>query len=229
MQGVSGIAYRFFKALASGFINVIMITQSSSEHSITVAIKSDEAVKAESLLSSEFDFELQRKLVDPVIIKKDLSLLAIVGENMKNSPGVAGRLFNTIGKNGINIEAIAQGSSELNITFAINKKDEDKALNTIHDSFFVSEYKTVHIFMIGVGLIGSTLLDQIKSNFEKIKSESRLEFIISGLSNSRKMLVSKDGIEISDFKNSLPEDSSQRRFSGFFTDASKDPLETESN
>jgi len=203
MQGVSGIAFRFFRALASGKINVIMITQSSSEHSISVAVNSDEAHRAQELISEEFNFELSRKLVDPVIVNGELSLLAIIGENMKDSPGVAGKLFNTLGKNGINIEAIAQGSSELNITFAINKKDEQKALNTIHDSLFLSQYKTVHLFMIGVGLIGSTLLDQIKNNAHRIKNESGIEIVINGLSNSRKMVISEEGIEINSYKNHL--------------------------
>jgi len=203
MQGVSGIAFRFFKALASEKINVIMITQSSSEHSISVAVKSSEAHRASELITEEFEFELKRNLVDPVIIEDNLSLLAIVGENMKNSPGVAGMLFNTLGKNGINIEAIAQGSSELNITFAINKEDEQKALNTIHDSFFLSEYKTVHLFMVGVGLIGSTLLEQIQDYADRIKKESGLDLVVNGLSNSRKMVLTEDGIDLSSYKETL--------------------------
>ena len=205
MQGVSGIAFRFFKALANGKINVIMITQSSSEHSISVAIKNEEAEKANELISEEFEFELRRKLVDPIIVNSNLSLLAIVGENMKNCPGVAGRLFHTLGKNGINIEAIAQGSSELNITFAIKKEDERKALNTIHDSFFLSEYKTIHLFMVGVGLIGSTLLEQINNFSERIKKDSGLEICINGLSNSKKMIISEEGINANNYKTQLDE------------------------
>jgi len=205
MQGVSGIASRLFKCLAIESINIIMITQASSEHSITIAIKDSEKDKAHDCISVEFGFEIDRKLIDPIKVESENALVAIIGENMKNCPGVAGKLFNILGKNGINIEAIAQGSSELNITFAIHQKDLTKALNTIHDSFFLSEYKTIHLYMIGVGLIGTTLLSQIAENGNRIKTNSGLELVFNGLSNSRKMAFSEDSIPLDDVKQYLTE------------------------
>ena len=206
MQGVPGIAFRFFKSLAMGHINIIMITQASSEHSICVAIKSTFIDKAKEFINKAFSFEIERQLINPLKIVDNLSLLAIVGENMKNTPGVAGRLFQTLGKNGINIEAIAQGSSELNITFAVHQKDEIKALNCIHDAFFLSDYKTVHLFIVGVGLIGSTLLQLIHENRKKIKNDNGIYFVLNGLSNSRNMVLSKEGLTGA-IKNELIESS----------------------
>ena len=215
MQGVSGIASRLFKCLAIENINIIMITQASSEHSITVAIQDSEKDKAHECIAKEFGFEIDRKLIDPIKVESENALVAIIGENMKNCPGVAGKLFNILGKNGINIEAIAQGSSELNITFAINQKDLTKALNTIHDSFFLSEYKTVHLYMIGVGLIGTTLLSQIAENGNRIKINSGLELIFNGLSNSRKMAFSEDSIPLDDVKQYLTESGETANMEGF--------------
>jgi len=206
LQGQAGIASRFFDSLARGTINIIMITQASSEYSICVAIMEDQAERAKALLSKEFEVELNRNIVDPIKLEKGIALVAIVGDNMKQSPGVAGRLFNTLGKNGINIDAIAQGSSELNITFAIKQDDLIKGLNTIHDSFFLSEYKTLHVFMIGIGLIGSTLLQQIQDNQERIKKECGLEISIHGISNSKKMLVQESSIGINDYMDVLTQE-----------------------
>ena len=203
MQGVPGIAYRFFKCMAEGNINVIMITQASSEHSICIAINGKDADLAKAKIEKEFEQEIHRKTIDPVKVKEQLCLQAVIGGNMRNSPGVAGRVFETLGKNGINVEAIAQGSSELNITFAIKMEDEAKALNSIHDAFFLSEYKTVHLYMVGVGLIGSTLIEQIRANHEDIKKDSRVEIIVNGLSNSRKMQFSEEGLDLTNPKKLL--------------------------
>ena len=203
MQGIPGMAYRLFKSMADGKINIIMITQASSEHSICIAIKSSNTAKAKSLIDKEFEAESTRGLIEPTKLTEDLCLLAVVGENMKNSPGVSGRLFDTLGKNGINVEAIAQGSSELNITFAVHKKDEAKALNAVHDAFFLSEYKQVHLFIVGVGLIGSTLLHQIRDHFPDIKENSKIELFLNGLSNSRKMEFSEEGIPFDNFEEVL--------------------------
>jgi len=205
MQGIPGIAYRFFKCLAHATVNIIMITQASSEHSITVAINDIDQKEAKQAVEEEFSLELERKVIEPVNISSNISLVAIIGENMKDSPGVAGKLFHTLGKNNINIEAIAQGSSELNITFAINERDESKALNSLHDSFFLSETKSIHLFIIGVGLIGSTLLDQINSNLDDIKKDSRIELIVNGVANSKRMVFSEDGIHLSKYKSLLDE------------------------
>ena len=203
MQGVPGMAYRFFKCIADGKINVIMITQASSEHSICIAVSNNDTGRAKEKIEAEFDIELQRKVINPLAITNDLCLLAIIGANMKNSPGVAGKLFHTLGKNEINIEAIAQGSSELNITFAISEKDESRALNSIHDSFFLSKYKTIHLYIVGVGLIGSTLIKQILNNKKNILEESHIELSVCGLSNSRKMVFADDGLDINEYSNLL--------------------------
>lgn len=207
LQGVSGIANRLFKSLAAADINVIMITQASSEHSISLAIKEGETRLATKSIETEFEFEIKRKLIDPIKVDNGLCLVAAIGENMKNSPGVAGRLFQTLGKNGINIEAIAQGSSELNITFAVSKEDEYKALNTIHDCFFLSEYKTIHLFIIGVGLIGNTLIKQILENKERIQKECGIEITVNGISNSRKMYLDDNGIDLNKYVECLEKSS----------------------
>jgi len=215
MQGVSGIASRLFKCLANQDINIIMITQASSEHSITVAIMQEDSLTAEEFLNEEFAFELNRKLIDPIRVNNGNALLAVIGENMKNSPGVAGTLFQILGKNGINIEAIAQGSSELNISFAIQQKVVVKALNAIHDAFFLSEYKTVHIYMIGIGLIGNTLLKQIQENSESIKKTTGINLCINGLSNSKKMILSEESINIETYQETLRASSDVADIEGF--------------
>jgi len=203
LQGVPGIAFRFFKSIADGKINVIMITQASSEHSICIAINRADAAKCKALLDQEFEIEQGQKLIDPIKVKDDLCLLAIIGENMRKAPGVSGRLFNTLGKNGINVEAIAQGSSERNITFAIHKKDESKALNCIHDVFFLSDNKTIHLYIVGVGLIGSTLIDQILANKTSILSDNKINLVVNGVSNSRKMVLDADGVKMDTYKEAL--------------------------
>lgn len=203
LQGVAGIASRFFKCLSSGGINIIMITQASSEHSISIAVLSDFVNLAIELVQEEFLYEMNRSLIDPLDISNELSLIAAIGENMKNSPGVSGLLFRTLGRNGINIEAISQGSSELNISFAIKSKNVARALNSIHDAFFLSEYKTVHLFIVGVGLIGSKLLKQIRENIDNIREKAGIEFVINGVSNSKKMFLSDDHILPGDYKKVL--------------------------
>jgi len=197
MQGISGIAHRFFKALAEGQVNVIMITQASSEQSITIATKSEESELAVSLINNAFGFEIERGLVDKAQAMNGLSLIAMVGENMKEKPGVAGRLFECLGRNGINVEAIAQGSSELNISFAVASRDAVKSLNAIHDNFFLSSYKTVPLYIVGTGLVGKKLIQLIVQNQESIKARHGLELQINGLSNSRKMLLSNEGLALS--------------------------------
>ena len=203
MQGVPGFASRFFKSMADGNINVIMITQASSEHSITVAINDKDKDKAKQLIEDTFASELERKIVDPVRANSNLCLLAIIGENMKDKPGVAGKLFQTLGRSGINIEAISQGSSELNITFAIKEKDETKALNCLHDAFFLSDSKTVHLYIVGVGLIGTTLMEQLSAVQSSLLEEKHIDLVVNGISNSRKMLFSREGIDTDNYKTAL--------------------------
>ena len=203
MMGVPGVSARLFSALGKEKINVILITQASSEHSISIAISEKETNQAIEVISEKFAKEIEDGLIEPIKAQTDLCVVAIVGEQMKNVPGVAGRLFAGLGKNGINVIAIAQGSSELNISFVINKEDESKALNAIHDSFFLSDTKRIHVFMIGVGLIGGTLLKQIEEQKENLKTQNGLEITISGLANTKKMIFSEDGIDIQKWKETL--------------------------
>ncbi|MBK8628050.1 MAG: bifunctional aspartate kinase/homoserine dehydrogenase I [Saprospiraceae bacterium] len=215
MMGVPGVSGRLFTALGKEKINVILITQASSEHSISIAVSDKEAKSAIEAISEEFAKEIEDALIEPIKAEKDLCVVAIIGEQMKNVPGVAGRLFEGLGKNGINIIAIAQGSSELNISFVINKSDEAKALNAIHDSFFLSDTKRIHVFMIGAGLIGSTLLQQMEEQKEILRTQNGMEIKVCGIANTKKMIFDENGIQLSQWKNKLSESSDVSDPSGF--------------
>ena len=201
--GVPGIAARLFGSLASAGINVILITQGSSEHSISFAVQPDKAGKARKQVEKEFEYEIQSGLVDPVRMENDLAVVAIIGEHMRYLPGISGRLFQALGQNGINVVAIAQGSSELNISVVINRADESKALNALHEAFFLSDTAFVNVFMVGVGLIGSTLLKQIKAHAEFLKKEHSLEVKVVGLANSKRMLFNENGIDLDNWRDQL--------------------------
>ncbi|MBP6827311.1 MAG: ACT domain-containing protein, partial [Saprospiraceae bacterium] len=201
--GVPGIAARLFNALAQARVNVVIITQGSSESSITFAVSPAQARQAQKAAEKEFAFEIREHLVEPLKIEDNLSVIAAVGENMRYRPGVAGRLFQALGKNGVNIVAIAQGSSELNVSVVIGAPDETKALNAIHEAFFLSDTKTLHLYLVGVGLIGSTLLRQIRSQASFLKEKRNLELRIAGLANSRKMVFSEDGVDPGKWKEAL--------------------------
>lgn len=203
MMGTPGISGRLFSTLAAAEINVILITQASSEHSISFAIADKDAKKAKVVLEKEFQKEIDLENIAPIVIDDNQVIIAVIGEKMKSVPGVAGNLFNSLGKNGINISAIAQGSSELNISFVISKEDQSKAMNLIHDSFFLSEQKSINIFSIGVGLIGGTLISQIEDQKDYLKDDLSLEMNIAGLSNSRKMLFNAEGIDTTQWKSHI--------------------------
>lgn len=203
MIGVPGVSKRLFGALSQQKISVILITQASSEHSICFAIDPKVSEKAKAAIEEEFEFEIRAKQIDPIVIEKDLSIIAVVGENMHNTPGMAGKLFRALGKNGINIAAIAQGSSELNISTVIKQVDEIKALNAIHDAFFLSGNKTLHLFMIGAGQIGSTLINQIREQADFLSQNHSLEFKLAGIGNSKKMHFNENGIDLKDWQKSL--------------------------
>jgi len=206
LMGVAGVSGRLFTVLNKEKINVVLIAQASSEHSISIAINDKELKLTINAINTEFEREIDDGQIDAIKGQSNLCVVAIIGEQMKNVPGVAAKLFEGLGKNGINIIAIAQESSELNISFIIKKEDEIKALNAIHDSFFQSETKSINIFIIGVGLIGKTLIDQICSQKEKLKSKNSLQINICGLANSKKMVFDENGIDqsnpISALKNS---------------------------
>lgn len=201
--GAPGTAARLFTSLATADINVILITQGSSEHSISFAVSPQDAVKAKHQVEDEFEYEIKSGVVEPVKVEKNLSVIAIIGENMRYRPGIAGRLFQALGKNGINVVAIAQGSSELNISVVVGQNDESKALNALHESFFLSDTKELHLFIVGTGLIGSTLIEQIKQQAPFLKEHRSLEIKAVGLSNSRKMIFDENGIDLKNWKEAL--------------------------
>ncbi|MDJ1483055.1 bifunctional aspartate kinase/homoserine dehydrogenase I [Cytophagaceae bacterium YF14B1] len=215
MVGVSGFAKRLFSALASGRINVILITQASSEHSITVAINASDAAKAKTLIESEFVQELKSNALEPVVVEQDLSILAIVGENMRNTPNVSGKLFSSLGRNGVNVRAIAQGSSENNISFVTQNADSRKALNIVHEAFFLSDTRVLNIFLVGVGTVGGTLLRQMREQQEYFLHEYNLELRVTGVANSRKMWFDENGIHLPDWKNVLDNNGEAMSLGGF--------------
>lgn len=196
MVGVTGISARLFGALSNARINVILITQGSSEHTITFAVKPSDAGVARKAIESAFALELKSKLIEPVKVEEGLSVIAVIGENMKNTPGVSGRLFQALGKNGISIVATAQGSSELNISTVIHREDLVKALNAVHQGFFLSGTHTLSVFLVGTGLIGKTLLEQIDRHRQHLKTSRSLEINVVGVANSRKMYFDADGMNI---------------------------------
>jgi aspartokinase/homoserine dehydrogenase 1 len=203
MMGVPGVSGRLFSTLGLSKVNVTLISQASSEHSICIAISEKDAPKAAESVNAEFAREITDNLMKPVIIENKLCVVAVVGEQMKNVPGVAGKVFDSLGKNGINIVAIAQGSSELNISFVISQHDEGKALNAIHDSFFLSDVKRINLFMIGAGLIGGTLIKQIKDQSSTLRDQMGLEIIITGIANTKKMVFDENGIDLENWKEIL--------------------------
>ena len=203
MVGVTGISARLFGALAHQNINVILISQASSENSISFAIDSSSSKNAEEAISKEFEREIQLDQINRITIEENLAIVAIVGENMKHSTGVAGKLFNTIGKNGVNIIAIAQGASELNISWVVKVSDLRKTLNVVHESFFLSENVELNVFLLGIGLVGGNLLEQIKQQQPKLLKEKHLKIKLAGVANSKKMLFNRDGIDINTFREKM--------------------------
>jgi aspartokinase/homoserine dehydrogenase 1 len=203
LVGVPGIAGRLFNALAAAGISIILITQGSSEHSITFAISPQFADAARKAVELEFREEIQRQWVDAVKVETALSVIAIIGENMRYRPGISGQLFQALGKNGINVVAIAQGSSELNISIVVGREDEAKALNILHEAFFLSSTQDVHVFMAGAGLIGSTLLKQIYQQATYLHEKRAMDIKLVGLANSKKMLFNSDGIPLNEWRTLL--------------------------
>ncbi|MFN4079798.1 MAG: bifunctional aspartate kinase/homoserine dehydrogenase I [Saprospiraceae bacterium] len=203
IMGVPGTAARLFGSLGRERINVILITQASSEQSISFAIAQSEREKAVKVINAEFAREQELGLIEPVRCDNQRCIVAVVGEQMKHAPGIAGKLFEALGRNGVNVEAIAQGSSELNISFVIEQRDEIKALNAIHDAFFLSDTTRLHVFMMGVGLIGSALLRQIEAHNPVLKAENGLEIVIAGLANSSRMTFNPKGLAVQDYQGLL--------------------------
>lgn len=205
MLGVVGVSMRLFSTLAQEKINVILISQASSEHSICIAIESSSASRAKAALKREFQHEIHNELIDDVHVTDSLSIVATVGDGMKHHPGTSGRMFSALGKNGVNVVAIAQGSSERNISAVIKQEDVAKALNVLHDAFFLSDRKTAHVFLAGTGLIGKALLQQVREQFNKLSDENKLEIRINGMANSKKMLFSEQGLSLEQAVETLNE------------------------
>lgn len=203
MVGVPGVSARLFGALARYQINVILITQASSEHSICFVIDSKESAKAIAAVDEEFQHEIKAGKIDKLTEKNNLAIVAVVGDNMRHTPGIAGKLFASLGKNGINVVAIAQGSSEINLSVVIGKEDLAKALNIIHESFFVNDTKDMNVFVVGVGLIGNTLLKQIQKQASYLLKEKNIKLNVVGIANSKKMLIQPEGISLSSWKEKL--------------------------
>jgi aspartokinase/homoserine dehydrogenase 1 len=199
MVGVAGISMRMFTALAKVKVNVILISQASSENSISVAIPSTDHAISRKSIEEEFEHEIKIGYINGVLLEEQLSIVAIVGENMKESAGIAGKLFNTLGKNGINIRAIAQGASELNISWVVKTSDLRKTLNVIHESFFLTTYKELNLFLMGIGTVGGNFIQQLKQQQEKLFNEKRLKLKLVGVANSRKMLFNRDGIDLENY------------------------------
>ncbi len=203
MVGIPGFSKRLFEALANAGINVIMITQGSSEHSICVAIEEASAGKAKEYIDQAFSVEIAAGQVDPLIVETSLSIVAVVGDHMKNHPGISGRMFGAMGRNGVNVRAIAQGSSERNISAVIYKADVKKTINVLHEEFFETTYKQVNLFVAGVGNVGSRLLGQLRQQANYLFHHLRLQVRVIGLANSRKMVFSDNGIDLNNWKQEL--------------------------
>jgi aspartokinase/homoserine dehydrogenase 1 len=194
LLGVVGASARLFATLARERVNVILISQASSEHSICLAIESLYTRQAKSAIEKEFQYEIRNEEIDEVHVETDLSIIAVVGDNMKQSPGTSGRMFSALGKNGVNVMAIAQGSSERNISAVVRQADVAKALNALHEAFFLSDRKLLNVFLVGTGLIGKALINMVQEQFDKLAKENLLEINIIAVANSRKMLFQEAGL-----------------------------------
>jgi bifunctional aspartokinase / homoserine dehydrogenase 1 len=203
MVGIPGFSKRLFEALANNKINVILITQSSSEHSICVAVDAANATAARQAVDAAFAYEIETKKVDPLFVENDLAIVAVVGDNMKSHTGIAGKMFSAMGKNGVNIRAIAQGSSERNISAVIALNDVTKAVNVLHEAFFETTYKQVNVFIAGAGNVGSKLLAQLNQQLDYLKTSNRLNIKVVGIANSKKALLNDEGIDLNNWKDLL--------------------------
>ncbi|MBC7440228.1 MAG: aspartate kinase, partial [Flavobacterium sp.] len=203
MIGISGSSKRLFEVLSNENINVIFITQASSEHSICIGILNGDAEKAQISIDKAFELEIAQNKIDHCIVEKNLCIVALVGENMKNHQGLSGKMFSTLGKNNVNIRAIAQGASERNISVVINENDVKKALNALHERFFEDNTKQLNLFVMGVGNVGEKFIEQINQQKKFLKENLKINLRVIAVSNSRKMLFDEDGIDLKDWKNLL--------------------------
>lgn len=216
MIGIPGFSKRLFEALASKQINVILITQGSSEHSICVGVDAASADLAKIAVDDAFSYEIQTGKVEPLAVEKELAIVALVGDNMKSHPGISGKMFGNLGRNGVNVRAIAQGSSERNISAVISVQDVKKAINVLHEEFFETVYKEINLFVAGVGNVGSKLIKQLLQQQQYLLQHHRLKINVVGLANSRKMLINEQGIDLTTWKEQL-ESGREMQLSEFIT------------
>ena len=203
MVGIPGFSKRLFEALAQQRINVILITQGSSEHSICVGIDHKSASVAKQVIDTAFDYEIETGKVEPLIIETDFSIVALVGDKMKNHTGISGKMFSALGRNGINIRAIAQGSSERNISAVVSRKDVLKAVNVLHEEFFETTFKQLNLFLAGVGNVGSRLIAQIEQQRTYLEENLQLQIRVAGIANSKKMIFDDEGIDLQKWKEKI--------------------------
>lgn len=203
MVGVIGVNRRIFTALAQQGISVFLVSQASSENSTSIGVRDQDAEKAVNVLNNEFAKEIETGAMFPMHAESGLATIAIVGENMKHTPGIAGKLFGTLGRSGISVIACAQGASETNISFVINGKYLRKSLNVLHDSFFLSEYKVLNLFICGVGTVGSKLIEQIRSQYEELKEHSRLKLNVVGIASSHNAIFCREGLDLDNYREQL--------------------------
>ena len=203
MVGVIGVNRRIFTALADHGISVFLVSQASSENSTSIGVRDEDADKAVSVLNKEFEAEIEDGAMFPMHAESELATIAVVGENMKHTPGIAGKLFGTLGRSGISVIACAQGASETNISFVINARYLRKSLNVIHDSFFLYEYNVLNLFICGVGTVGGKLIEQIRSQYEQLKEHNRLKLNVVGIASSKNAIFSRDGIDLANYRELL--------------------------
>lgn len=218
MVGSRGIAERIFGALARNNINIILISQASSEHSICLAILPEMSEKAETALREELKYEIHYDLVNEIIVEPDMAIIAVVGENMRHRKGIAGKVFQTLGGNGINISAIAQGSSELNISMVVARQDETRALNVLHRVFFSPERRTANLFLVGAGLVGGELLKQISEWEAKQSEDKKLHLSLQGICNTKKMLLNSRGIDPGNWNEALQKEGKTYLVDAYFSE-----------
>lgn len=204
MIGIPGFSKRLFDALSRAEINVILITQSSSEHSICVAIEERSAELAKRVVDREFEYEINVGRIEPLKVENGFSILALVGDNMKEHTGISGKMFTTLGQNGINIHAIAQGSSERNISAIISSKNVRKAVNTLHEAFFSDGNKQINVYVAGVGTVGSRLVEQLRTQADHLAEELRLNVRVVGVANSKRAILDSEGVDLEGYREMLP-------------------------
>ena len=203
MVGVIGVNRRIFSTLAQNGISVFMVSQASSENSTSIGVRDEDAPQAVEVLNQEFAKEIETGAMFPMHAESGLATIAIVGENMKHTPGIAGKLFGTLGRSGISVIACAQGASETNISFVVDGKYLRKSLNVLHDSFFLSEYKVLNLFICGIGTVGGNLIEQIRSQYETLKETRQLKLNVVGIASSKKAIFNRDGIDLSNYREQL--------------------------